>query len=97
MIAFNNVDPFHQPKHNITRLNVHPLAKSAPLLDSVVKDMKHERSGGKIELEVRVRSKIRFKVGLVKTKHYTLQAYCPVVVKFSSSNDFDRVYCDVEI
>ncbi|KAF3321194.1 Late embryogenesis abundant protein [Carex littledalei] len=97
MIAFSNVDPFHQPKRNATRLDVHPLSKSTPLLDSVTKDLKHDRSGGKVELEVRVRSRIRFKVGLTKTKHYTLRAYCPVVVKFSKSTDFDRVYCDVDI
>lgn len=97
MIAFSNVDPFHQPKRNVTRLDVHPLSKSTPLLDSVTKDLKHDRSGGKVELEVRVRSRIRFKVGLSKTRHYTLRAYCPVVVKFSKSTDFDRVYCDVDI
>ncbi|KAJ3689807.1 hypothetical protein LUZ61_018971 [Rhynchospora tenuis] len=97
MIAFSNVDPFYQPKRNETRLDVHPLAKATPLLNSVAKDLKHDRSGGKVELEVRVRSRIRFKVGLAKTKHYTLHAYCPVVVKFSSATNFDRVYCDVDI
>jgi Late embryogenesis abundant protein len=97
MIAFNNVNPFHQPKQNITRLDVHPLAKSLPLLDTVAKDMKRDSSGGKILLQVRVRSRIRFKVGLAKTKHYTLRAYCPVVVNFSSSTNFDRVYCSVNI
>ncbi|XP_073101420.1 uncharacterized protein At1g08160-like [Elaeis guineensis] len=98
MVAFSEVAPFHQSHRNVRTIDVDPVAKSVPLVASVVDNLKHDRSAGAVELEVRVRARIRFKVGLAKTKHYTLRAYCsPVVVHFSSSARFERTYCDVDI
>lgn len=100
MIALTEASPFFQPHRNTTRLDIETVANSTQLQDQVAKDLKHDKSTGNIGLEVRVRARIRFKVGVVKSKHYKLRVYCtPVNVGFSpnSATSFDRVYCDVEI
>ncbi|XP_008803434.2 uncharacterized protein At1g08160-like [Phoenix dactylifera] len=98
LVAFSGVAPFYQGHRNVTTIEVDPVAKSVPLLTSVADNIKHDRSAGVVELEVRVRASIRFKVGLAKTKHYTLTADCsPVVVHLSKSARFQRTYCDVDI
>ncbi|XP_008807076.2 uncharacterized protein At1g08160-like [Phoenix dactylifera] len=98
MVAFSEVAPFYQGHRNVTTIEVDPVAKSVPLLAPVVDNLQHDRSAGAVELEVKVRARIRFKVGLAKTKHYKLTAYCsPAVVHFSSPARFERTYCDVHI
>lgn len=98
MVAFSQVAPFYQGHRSVTIIEVDPVAKSVPLLAMVVGNLKHDRTAGDVELEVRVKARIRFKVGLAKTKHYTMRAYCsPVVVHFSSSARFERTCCDVDI
>ncbi|KAJ4759343.1 hypothetical protein LUZ62_024375 [Rhynchospora pubera] len=100
MIALTEASPFFQPHRNITRLDIKAVTNSTQLQDQVAKDLQHDKSSGHIGLEVRVRARIRFKVGVVKSKHYKLRAYCtPVKVGFApnSATSFDRVYCDVEI
>ncbi|RWV87703.1 hypothetical protein GW17_00050275 [Ensete ventricosum] len=98
MVAFTEVAPFYQRRRNVTTLDVSAVATSTPLLGSVEKSLKHDRSSGQVGLEVRVRARVRLKVGVVKTKHYTLRVYCaPVLVSFSGTPKFDRVYCDVDI
>ncbi|RWW57512.1 hypothetical protein BHE74_00035691 [Ensete ventricosum] len=98
MVAFTEVAPFYQRRRNVTTLDVSAVATSTPLLGSVEKSLKHDRSSGQVGLEVRARARVRLKVGVVKTKHYTLRVYCaPVLVSFSGTPKFDRVYCDVDI
>ncbi|XP_072963418.1 uncharacterized protein At1g08160-like [Typha angustifolia] len=97
MVALSELSPFYQPKRNVTRLETKPTAVAVSLPASAAKGLKHDRSAGEVEVEVRVRGRVRFKVGLVKTRHYDLNAYCsPVIIRFSSSTSFDRVYCDVD-
>ncbi|PKA45927.1 Uncharacterized protein AXF42_Ash016954 [Apostasia shenzhenica] len=100
MLAFAEPPPFHQRRRNETRLNVTATAAGMPLLGSVAEGMKHDRTAGVVAVEVRVRARIRFKVGAAKTKHYTLRAFCsPVVVRFSPQPPpaFQRTYCDVDV
>ncbi|XP_074561917.1 uncharacterized protein At1g08160-like [Curcuma longa] len=100
-VAAAEAAPFHQPRRNVTTLGVAAAARGAPLLAPVEKSLKRERSGGWLGLEVRVRARIRLKVGAIKTRHYVLRAYCPsVIVRFaapSPAQEFNKVYCDVDI
>ncbi|KAF9593547.1 hypothetical protein IFM89_024136 [Coptis chinensis] len=96
IIAFDYVDPFHQPRHNVTRLEVKPMARSVPLMGSVSKNLRIEKSSGQIELAVLVKARIRFKVGIWKSSHHTLKVYCkPVGVQLDPSRKFETTYCDV--
>ncbi|RWW88923.1 hypothetical protein BHE74_00002174 [Ensete ventricosum] len=99
MLALNEVAPFYQPRRDVRMLKVDLLARSMPLLSSVATSLKQDRSAGEAAVEVRMRAMVRFKVGLLKTDHYTLRAYCsPVLVRFSSpATQFQKVYCDVYI
>ncbi|KAJ3680483.1 hypothetical protein LUZ60_016761 [Juncus effusus] len=100
MIAFTKASPFFQPHKNTKRLDVEADSKYTPLTNQAAKDLTHDKSIGNIGLEVRVRAWIQFKVGIFKSVHYKLKAYCtPVNVGFSpkSATSFDRVYCDVDI
>ncbi|KAK3024429.1 hypothetical protein RJ639_044603 [Escallonia herrerae] len=97
-LAFNTVEPFFQPHRNVTRIGLNLGAKDVSLYDPVAKDLKLERSAGEVELEVRLKAKIRFKVGAWKSKHRTLRISCePVMVHFSSSKNFGRALCDVDL
>ncbi|PKU69877.1 NDR1/HIN1-like protein 2 [Dendrobium catenatum] len=99
MLAFRELPPFHQPKRNATRLLLSAAATATPLLGSVADGLKHDRSAGQVAVEVRARAKIRFKVGVAKTKHYVMRVYCaPVVVRFSpAAGMFQRAFCDVDV
>lgn len=97
-LATNAVQPFLQPHKNVTRMHVRLTAQTVALYESVPKDIRLERSSGDIELDVLVRARIRFKVGVWKSKHRTMKILCsPVLVNFSKAKSFERASCDVEI
>lgn len=97
-IAFNMVDPFFQPHRNVTRLEVKLTAQYLALSKSTSRDLRLERSSGKIELNVLLKAKIRFKVGVWKSRHRTLRSMCsPVLVPFPSYKHFERTFCEVEL
>ncbi|KAJ0970163.1 hypothetical protein J5N97_023040 [Dioscorea zingiberensis] len=98
MVAFGESSPFFQPKKNETTINVDAVAQSTPLMTSVAKNLKKDRSFSEVNLVVKLHARIRFKVGAVKTKHYVMRVECsPVTVNFSSKARFDRKSCDVDI
>ncbi|KAF8396497.1 hypothetical protein HHK36_018120 [Tetracentron sinense] len=97
-IAFDLVEPFFQPRRNVTRYEVKPVARSVPLMGSLAKNIRRERSSGKFVFEVRVKARIRFKVGIMKLRRRTLRVLCsPVVVHMSSSKGFDWTRCDIDL
>ncbi|KAI3908289.1 hypothetical protein MKX01_027311 [Papaver californicum] len=96
-IAFDVVEPFYQPSSNVTKLEVKPVAKSVSLLGSVAKDLKFEKSSGQVDIDVRLKARIRFKLGIWKSSHYNLRVSCSsVVVHLHSSKTFERTSCDVD-
>lgn len=97
-LATNAVQPFLQSHKNVTRLHVGLTAQTVALYESVPKDLRLERSSGDIELDVLVRARIRFKVGLWKSKHRVLRIFCsPVLLYFSKAKTFQRAPCEVEL
>ncbi|KAH7542109.1 uncharacterized protein At1g08160 [Ziziphus jujuba] len=95
ILAYNGVQPFFQPHRSMNRLDVQLKAQSVELFPSVVEDLKLERSSGAVELIVRIKARIRFKVGAWRSSHRTLKIFCsPVLVHFSSSNTYERTFCD---
>lgn len=97
-IAFYTVEPFYQPRKNVTKLEVKPVANCVLLMRSVSKDLRLEKSSGVVELAVYLKAKIRFKVGMWKLRRRTLKIRCkPVLVPLSSSKHFERVHCDVDL
>ncbi|XP_050212850.1 uncharacterized protein At1g08160 [Mercurialis annua] len=96
-LAFNTLEPFHQPRRNVTRLEAKLEARDAALAKSLSNDMRVEKKSGQLQLDLRIKARIRFKVGIMKFKHKHLSVICPaVVVHFSSSKIAQRTYCDVE-
>ena len=97
-IAFEVVDPFFQPHRNVTRLDLKLTAQYVPLSGSNSKDIALERSSGEIEIAVMLKARIRYKVGMWKSKDRILIIWCsPVRVRFSRPNNFERTYCDTEL
>ncbi|KAJ0970162.1 hypothetical protein J5N97_023039 [Dioscorea zingiberensis] len=97
LVAFDESSPFFQPKKNETTINIDAVAQDTPLMTSVVKNLKRDRSSGKVELVVKLHARIRFKIGAVKTRHYVMKVECSPVVHFPPATAFDRTYCDVDI
>ncbi|XP_058227464.1 uncharacterized protein At1g08160-like [Rhododendron vialii] len=95
-LAFNTLAPFLQRHKNVTRLGVNLVAQDVALSGDTAKGMKTERSGGAVELDVRMKARIRLKVGAWKGRR-TLRVLCPsVLVRFSSSPTVVRKSCDVD-
>lgn len=97
-VAFNTLEPFHQPTRNVTRLETKLVAQNVAIASSIAKDLKLEKTSGEVELEVRVKARIRFRVGVWKSDHKTLRVVCdPVMLHFSSSKSFQRTNCDTDL
>ncbi|KAK9280314.1 hypothetical protein L1049_014002 [Liquidambar formosana] len=98
ILAFAEVQPFYQPRQNVTQLEVKPVAKSAALMESASRDLRLEKSSGGVELDIRVKARIRLKMGAWKSRRRTLKVFCPhVLVHFSSAKKFQRARCDVDL
>lgn len=98
ILATNAVQPFFQSHKNVTRMHVRLTSHDVALYESVPKDLRLERTSGDIELDVFIRARIRFKVGIWKSKHRTMKIFCsPVLVNFSKAKSFERVYCEVDL
>ncbi|KAJ4978947.1 hypothetical protein NE237_009727 [Protea cynaroides] len=94
-IAFDIVEPFFLSHHNVTHLMLKPVARSAPLLASTARGLSAERSFGEMELTIKMKAKIRYKVGKWKSSKRNLWTTCSSVgLLFSSSKSFERIKCD---
>ncbi|XP_054816777.1 NDR1/HIN1-like protein 10 [Prosopis cineraria] len=97
-LATNAVQPFFQRHRNVTSLQVRLAAKTVSLYGSLPEDLKLEKRSGDIELDVLIKARIRFKVGVWKSKDRTMKIFCsPVLVHFSVSKNFERTLCSVEL
>ncbi|OIT40311.1 uncharacterized protein A4A49_09087 [Nicotiana attenuata] len=97
-ISSNDVEPFFQPHRNVTRLDLSLPAKDVVLYDDIAREFKTERSAGVVEVEVKIRAKIRFKVGVWKSGHRTLKILCTPKVSFSNYRRSSKSYpCDVDL
>ncbi|KAF8397767.1 hypothetical protein HHK36_016689 [Tetracentron sinense] len=97
-IASDFFEPFFQPHRNVTRFEVKPVARSVSLMEFVARDLRLEKSSGKVRLAVEVKARIGFKVGVWNSAHRTLRVLCsPVVVFVSSSEKADRTFCNTDI
>ncbi|XP_057479668.1 uncharacterized protein At1g08160-like [Actinidia eriantha] len=97
-MAFTTVDPFFQPRRNVTHLGLNLMVRDVALERAAARDLRLKKSSGEVELDIRVKAKIRFKVGVWKSRHRTLRILCsPTMVHFSSSKGFKRTYCDVDL
>uniref|UniRef100_A0ACD5TML9 Uncharacterized protein n=1 Tax=Avena sativa TaxID=4498 RepID=A0ACD5TML9_AVESA len=99
-LAVADVPDFRQPSRNETRLEVRAEARSAPVAGRAAQELEHDRAAGEVGVEVRVRARVCFKVGVVRSRHYDMRAVCsPVVIGLSptSARSFRSVPCDVAI
>ncbi|KAJ0084227.1 hypothetical protein Patl1_30552 [Pistacia atlantica] len=97
-IAFTTLEPFQQPTRNVTHLEANLVAQNIALPKSISNDLRRDKSKGEIDLDVRLKAKIRFKVGLWKSDHRTMRIICsPVTIHFSSSKNFERTECEIDI
>ncbi|KAK1435113.1 hypothetical protein QVD17_00873 [Tagetes erecta] len=96
-ISRGTINPFYQPKRNTTRFKLNLASHDVVLLDPIARDIKEERSSGQLKLHVKLKARIRFKVGVWKSRHYRMKVSCaPIMVHFSSSKGFQRTKCDVD-
>ncbi|PIM98949.1 hypothetical protein CDL12_28562 [Handroanthus impetiginosus] len=95
-LCADNVPPFYQRSGNVTRLDLNMAAKDAAVHGGAAEDLEREQESGDLDVEVKLRAKIRIKIGLLRV-HRTLKVVCgPLKVPFSSSKVFKRVRCDVD-
>jgi hypothetical protein len=99
-LAVADLPAFRQPRRNETRLDVRAVARSVPVSAQALRELEHDRAAGEVAVDVRMRARVRFKVGGVWSRHYALQALCsPVVIGLTpaSARSFRSVPCDVAI
>lgn len=93
MLAFSRIDPFYQRRRNVTRFDLKFTAHSTALSTSASKNLMLEKSSGKIQLDVWLKARIRFKVGAWKSRHRTLRISCTPVLELSRPKNLKRTYC----
>ncbi|KAK8596198.1 hypothetical protein V6N13_000845 [Hibiscus sabdariffa] len=97
-LAFGTTDPFFQPHRDTTRVESRLTATNLALSPSTYKDLRREKSSGEVEVDVHFKSRIRFKVGIWKSKHRTLKIVCPsATLHLSWSKHFENVPCEVKL
>ncbi|GKD20923.1 late embryogenesis abundant hydroxyproline-rich glycoprotein family protein [Tanacetum coccineum] len=103
VVSRGTINPFYQPKRNTTLFKLNLASHDVILPDEAARDLKVDRSSGQVELGVNVRAKLRFKVGMWKSRHYRMKVWCaPIMVHLSSSykgvqkTTFQSVKCDVD-
>ncbi|KFK27607.1 hypothetical protein AALP_AA8G405600 [Arabis alpina] len=97
-VAFDTVEPFHQPGMNVTQIDDTLVAQSVTVSKSDARDLRAQTSLGKIDLEVYVNAKVRFKVGIWKSSHRTAKIECShVTVSLSQSYKSTNSSCDADI
>lgn len=94
-LAFGVISPFYQHHKELTRLNMNNLkAQNFQLYDSVYKDLALEKASGAMDLDLWIKARIRFKVGVWKSGHRTLRIRCsPVTVYLTESKPFKKTTC----
>ncbi|KAK1266667.1 hypothetical protein QJS04_geneDACA000253 [Acorus gramineus] len=91
-------EAFYQPRQNVTRLDFEAAAEGVGLKGYVAGQMRRERSMGTTNLEVRLKARVRFRVGSWRSKHYTMRVDCyPVTVRFGKKKAFERTDCEVDL
>ncbi|KAL6204900.1 hypothetical protein ACLB2K_022167 [Fragaria x ananassa] len=96
-LAFSAVEPFYQRHRNVTRFNVEFVAISTALPSFVSKDFLLEKATGKVQLDVWLKARIRYKVGAWKSRHRTLRISCSPVLEFNRFKNLKRTYCSTEL
>lgn len=97
-LAFGVLNPFYQPHKNEQWLNINLNAQNFLLHDSVSKDLALEKAAGEMDLDLWIKARIRFKVGVWKSAHRTLRIRCsPVIVYLSKSKTFKKTTCFTEV
>ncbi|XP_062201219.1 NDR1/HIN1-like protein 10 [Phragmites australis] len=99
-LAVADAPAFGQPHRNETRLNVRAVARSVPVAEQAARELGHDLAAGEVAVDVRMRARVQFKVGGVRSRHYSLQAFCSSVViglSPSSARSFKSVPCYVAI
>ncbi|XP_068645151.1 uncharacterized protein At1g08160 [Aristolochia californica] len=98
MLAFDEIGAFQQRRRNSTRIEAKAEARSVQLMRYVADELNRQKKSGEIKLQIRVKARLRFKVGIVKTGVYHLKAFCsPVVLHFNANKWFERTYCNVDL
>ncbi|CAN8244319.1 unnamed protein product [Cochlearia groenlandica] len=84
-LAFDTVEPFHQPRMSVMRIiNDTLVARNVVVLGDNGKDLRRQNYMGKIEFEVYVKARVRFKLGMWKSAYRTAKIDCSHVVVYLS-------------
>ncbi|XP_010535637.1 PREDICTED: uncharacterized protein At1g08160 [Tarenaya hassleriana] len=96
-LSFDTIEPFHQPRKNVTKMEDSVVAKNVAISRSDARDLRAQTKLGRIDVDVYVRARVRFNVGIWKSSHRTAKIECsPVTV--SLSNAKSRItYCNTSL
>ncbi|CAN0916509.1 Uncharacterized protein At1g08160 [Linum grandiflorum] len=95
-IAFAKLAPFRQPKRNVTVLETRLDSRDVALAHWLSKDVYAQWHSGQVKMNVRIKAKIRFKVGSIRWRKKTVRVLCPAVpISFRHGQSFQKVDCDM--
>ncbi|CAN6810169.1 hypothetical protein YC2023_034107 [Brassica napus] len=98
----SNVSPFYQGHKNTTVVGTNIAGQSLVVLNGGdMRDMDEDVKSGIYRIDAKLRLKIRFKFGLIKSWKFKPKIRCDLKVPLSSSNttsgfQFQRTKCDVD-
>ncbi|KAI4304709.1 hypothetical protein MLD38_040184 [Melastoma candidum] len=95
IVATDVIDPFIQPKRNVTDLYLKLESKDAALSRHAVRTLRLERTAGSVQLDLKIKARVRFRLGAWKSKDRTMKIYCnQVVANWAAGRSFERKHCD---
>ncbi|EPS65593.1 hypothetical protein M569_09184, partial [Genlisea aurea] len=94
LLSINEVRPFHQPKRNVTHLDLDLAPRDVGLDGKVLRELKAGRDSGRVVLDVKIHAKIRLKVGAFKIHRHIWVVCGPATTPFSPAKGFVKVDCD---
>ncbi|EOA23099.1 hypothetical protein CARUB_v10003887mg [Capsella rubella] len=97
-LAFDTLEPFHQPRMNVKQIDDTLVAENVVVSKSNAKYLRAQTLSGKIDFEVFVKARVRFKVGVWKTAHHTAKVKCShVTVLLSQLQNSQNSSCDADM
>ncbi|XP_048492726.1 uncharacterized protein At1g08160-like [Beta vulgaris subsp. vulgaris] len=97
-LTYENESPYIEHHGNGSFFTAHAVAHDVLVSDAdVAADLRNGTVSGHLDVEVRVRAKVRYEVKRWKHKNYLLKAICsPVVLNFTTWKTFNKTYCNVD-
>jgi hypothetical protein len=96
-IGWATLPMFYHGHKNTTILQTNVSGQEVVLDSNSARDLKLEQQAGTLDLDLKLYSRVRFKVGSWKSKHYHIKVHCHHVIVGMNAGAFKPMQCKVHV